>query len=81
MYLFIYLGRAAWHVELPRPGIEPMPPALQVRSLNHWTNREVPTVEFKFFPFQPIYLKNFPIFKDTFQRCFFWLRRSSSHAE
>ena len=25
----------------PRPGIEPMPPALEVWSLSHWTTREV----------------------------------------
>ena len=25
-----------------RPGIEPVPPALEVQSLNHWTAREVP---------------------------------------
>ena len=30
-----------WHAELPQPGIEPMPPALEARSLNHWTTREV----------------------------------------
>ena len=27
---------------VPRPGIEPRPPALWVRSLTHWTTREVP---------------------------------------
>ena len=27
---------------VPRPGIEPRPPALEVRSLTHWTTREVP---------------------------------------
>ena len=26
---------------VPQPGIEPMPPALEVLSLNHWTSREV----------------------------------------
>ena len=31
---------------VPRPGIKPMPPALGARSLNHWTAREVPGVEF-----------------------------------
>ena len=25
-----------------RPGIEPMPHALEAQSLNHWTAREVP---------------------------------------
>ena len=27
---------------VPRPGIEPGPPALGVQSLTHWTTREVP---------------------------------------
>ena len=26
---------------VPRPGIEPKPPALAAQSLNHWTAREV----------------------------------------
>ena len=29
------------HVELPRPGIEPVSPAVEGQSLNHWTTREV----------------------------------------
>ena len=27
---------------VPSPGIEPMSPAVEVQSLNHWTAREVP---------------------------------------
>ena len=27
---------------VPQPGIEPMPPALEAWSLNHWSSREVP---------------------------------------
>ena len=27
---------------VPQPGMEPRPPALGVRSLTHWTTREVP---------------------------------------
>ena len=27
---------------VPRPGIEPGPPALGAQSLTHWTTREVP---------------------------------------
>ena len=27
---------------VPQPGIKPMPPALKVRSPNHWTAREFP---------------------------------------
>ena len=29
------------HAELPLPGIRPVPPAVEVQSLNHWTTREV----------------------------------------
>ena len=27
---------------IPRPGVEPIPPAVQGQSFNHWTTREVP---------------------------------------
>ena len=27
---------------VPRPGMEPMPPALEAQGFNHWTAREVP---------------------------------------
>ena len=27
---------------VPRPGIKPVPPAVEAQSLNHWTSREVP---------------------------------------
>ena len=37
---------AAWKILVPRPGTEPMPPALGVWSLNHWTTREVPPLCF-----------------------------------
>ena len=34
------------HVKIlvPRPGTEPMPPALEAQSLNPWTTREVPRI-------------------------------------
>ena len=32
---------------VPRPGIEPTPPALEVQSVNHWTSKEVPKAPFK----------------------------------
>ena len=39
---FIYwLHRAACGILIPQPGIEPAAPALEERSLNHWTTREV----------------------------------------
>ena len=31
---------------VPRPGIKPTPPALEVWNLNHWTTREVPIILF-----------------------------------
>ena len=34
--------RAACGILVPRPGIEPVPPAVEAWSLNHWTAREVP---------------------------------------
>ena len=29
---------------VPRPGIKPIPPAVEAQSLNHWTAREVPSI-------------------------------------
>ena len=31
---------------VPRPGMEPRPPALGAQSLSHWTIREVPPLHF-----------------------------------
>ena len=42
--LFSWPRRVACGVLVPRPGIEPVPPALGARSLNHWTARQVPGV-------------------------------------
>ena len=38
---------AACGILAPQPGIEPVPPEVEARSLNHWTTREVP--EFCFY--------------------------------
>ena len=46
IYLF-WLPRVACGILVPRPGIEPVPPAMEVQSLNHWTAREVPLINFK----------------------------------
>ena len=39
--LFIFLAAplqpAGFRISVPPPGIEPMPPAVEARSLNHWT--------------------------------------------
>ena len=41
--LFIYLfGHTTCGILVPQPGIELMPPAVEVWSLNSWTTREVP---------------------------------------
>ena len=47
IHLFVWLHRAACEILVPRPGIEPMPPAVEGRSLNHWTTREGPPVLFE----------------------------------
>ena len=36
----------AYGILVPCAGIEPMPPAVEAWSLNHWTAREVPIVTF-----------------------------------
>ena len=42
------LRHAACGILVPQPGIEPTSPALEARSLNCWTSREVPkSVDFK----------------------------------
>ena len=37
----------ACRILVPRPGIEPAPPAVEAQHLNHWTTREVPDLGFK----------------------------------
>ena len=37
------LGCGMWDL-VPRPEIEPRPPALGAQSLSHWTTREVPNL-------------------------------------
>ena len=39
---FFWTCRKTCRIFVPRPGIEPVPPAVEARSLNHWTTREVP---------------------------------------
>ena len=40
-FLSFFFWSAAYGILVPRPGVEPTHPALQVWSLNHWTAREV----------------------------------------
>ena len=38
----IFFGHTQWHAELTPLGTEPMPPAVGLWSLNHWTAGEAP---------------------------------------
>ena len=40
-FFFFWSYHVACKILVPWPGIEPMPPALEAQSLNHWTAREV----------------------------------------
>ena len=41
--LFFFCHVVACGILVPQPGIEPTPPAVEARRLNHWTTREVPS--------------------------------------
>ena len=41
-FLFFWLHHAAYGILVPHPGIEPVPPAVEARSPNHWASREFP---------------------------------------
>ena len=49
-FLFFFFGctHGMWDLssQTRGPGIEPAPPAVEARSLNQWTAREVPTEPF-----------------------------------
>ena len=48
IFCFLFFLAAScnmWHLS-SRPGIEPVLPAVEARSLNHWTTREVPWTDF-----------------------------------
>ena len=46
----VFLGVFFWPcpeargIFVPQPGMEPVSPAVEARSLNHWTTREVPSL-------------------------------------
>ena len=46
IFLFIYLASCGMWDFVSRPGMEPVPPALEAWNLNHWTTREIPTPTF-----------------------------------
>ena len=41
-----FIGHTMRHTQLPWPGIEPIPPAVETRRLNHWTITEGPVEPF-----------------------------------
>ena len=45
-FFFFWPCHTACGILVPRPGIEPVPPAVEARGLNHWTTREVPIPRF-----------------------------------
>ena len=47
LFFFFWPCHVTCGIVVPRSGIEPMPLALEVLSLNHWTAREVPTIPYK----------------------------------
>ena len=48
LFCFVFWPcHAACRILVPWPGIEPMPPAVEAQSLNHWTAREVPDLHFE----------------------------------
>ena len=42
LFLSFWPCRVTCRMLVPRPGIEPMPPAVEAQSPNHWTAREFP---------------------------------------
>lgn len=47
VWLF-WIYRAARGILVPSPGTKPALPAVEARSLNHWTAREVPSPKIDF---------------------------------
>ena len=46
-FFFFWLHLVARGILIPQARIEPVPPALEAQSLNHWRAREVPLWLFK----------------------------------
>ena len=56
---FFLLHRTACGILVPGPGIQPRPLAVESRTPNHWTAREVPDLLFFFFFFFNFFFLNF----------------------
>ena len=48
LIFYFWLCHAACGILVPRPGIEPVRPAVEAWNLNHWTSREVPKLIYFF---------------------------------
>ena len=48
LLLFMFLAMRQVGILAPLPGIESAPPALESKTLNHWTTSEVPYIILKF---------------------------------
>ena len=46
LFVCLWPHHAACRILVPWPGIEPVPPAVEAWSLNHWASREVPELDF-----------------------------------
>ena len=44
---------------VPRPEIEPVPPAVEAQSFKHWAAREVPVLKFLIYNLKIVFLKDF----------------------
>ena len=42
LFIIIICCAVACEILVPQPGIEPLPPAVEAQSPNHWTARELP---------------------------------------
>ena len=47
VFWFFWPSATACGTLVPRPGIEPAPPALEAWSLKHWTARDVPAAQYR----------------------------------
>ena len=48
LHFFFWPCPVSCRISVPWPGIEPMPPAVEAQSLNHWTAREVLLMHFSY---------------------------------
>ena len=68
MFLFflIWPNYVACRILVPQPGMDPVPPALKVQSLNHGPPGKPPTVKFQGAEYQPSFLE--VIFEHSWQK-------------